>query len=160
MIKFKRMDTDYIHISEVWDLVQTQFEKEMLGDDSISKEMWTAAVQSPDNLYFDVYEEDKFVGYVAFLPYTDWSMVVHALFIDLRTRGREEQLSKLAKWVMKDKQLHILRAFVPSPRRTTSALLRRMEWSEDGILRAAVRKSGQFIDCNVFSLEDKGVSNG
>ena len=158
MLKFSPLDRTPEKVQWLWENI-VRLSRYTLDDDHLERPELERNLADPQNLYFEAQEEGQPVGFISILPASAWSATVHAIFFDLRTRGRAERLNQLARWVMGHSSYSVLRAAPPATHRSSVALLRRMGWSEDGMVRAAFRRGGALIDCVLFSVTQEELAN-
>jgi hypothetical protein len=151
-VRFAEMPRSLEMLDLLWPRVQ-QFARWTVADGFDTKEALAQAMVAPGSVYYLAYEGDAVepCGYLSAHPDRPWSAVVHALFFDLRTRGREGQTRRLLEHVMRKNNWPLMRTYEPPTHRTTIAWITRMGFQEDGIIRSAIRRGGQFEDLLIFS---------
>jgi hypothetical protein len=156
-IKFMEMERTPEKCKELWSEI-IRVPRWTMGDgDTI--EALAQRLSTPDSLYYDVIAGAECVGYMSFHRDSEWSYIVHALFFDGQTRGREEQVGKLCDYVMKQQQLSVVRTFLPTEHATSLIFAKRTGFIADGIMRKVVKRHGVLEDLTVFSYQYGGWRN-
>jgi len=159
MVKFRPIERSLETLDRLWPWVE-KWQRWTMDDLHNQKTQLAEKLANPDNLYWDILEGDRIVGYASAHRDTPWSMVAHILFFDGRMRGREEQTVKLIEWTIKNYHLDLVRTMIPADHCTTAAFLKRMGWEEDGVIHAAVQRNGRREPMVLYSYVAGGYDNG
>jgi hypothetical protein len=139
-------DLDY-----VWTLMKAYAEW-CLDDDFHDEQTVKALISQPGFSYFYAHNErGEKIGFVCFQQATAWAATFHALFMDGRLRGREQAVNELCRRLLNLGRVKIIRGYIPVERRATRAWAKRGGWSEDGIMRMAVKRHGEYKDFAIVS---------
>lgn len=151
MIQFDAIVRNDETFEYLWPIVQ-RFGQYTLYDGFDTREQYASRFFNEQSLYYWAIEDGQRVGYVSGHYDTPWSMTVHALFWDRRTRTRIKQVHKLCQWVMRKYNLELIRTILPTTRRTSIAFAQRMGFTIDGIARSAAKQNGKNVDLVLLTL--------
>lgn len=149
---FRRLQLNDDKLRWLWEQIVRLKHRTM--HDGATPEALMVTLAATDAIHFEVVDwaTQHIIGVASLRDITAWSASAHATYFDGRLRGRESATRAMLAAMMTQLDLQVIHCFPPATHRATIGWAARMGFTEDGVIRRAIRRDGICIDHVVLSL--------
>lgn len=115
-----------------------------------SKQVFVDSLLQPNNIFYEIGDELGLASATCVRPNMD--ALVHLVMFDKRLRGRERLFTDILTELFIRCRLHRCTAVVCETQATARKLLVRLGFVQEGVMRQATLRNGEYLDLYVYGL--------